>query len=391
MSHGWAGGEAASYGEYMKARADGAGSGRSHLEKLIAQAASDAAASTDGASRRRVALIGDAFVDFNLTGLTRLPSWGTDVPCAGVRMLPGGSSANTARQLASLGGPTMAVSFYGAVGDDELGKYFVRALSDEGLLVGAQESLHPIEGVPQSCCTILAGPSDRAMISCYTSNERLTVEPCMADILESSPPLSLFHIGGYFNCVGLHDEAMLTLVAHLKEKHGTLITMDPQHDANETWTGGGDHLARLFPLLDVFMPNEVEIVHVAAHGAFAGGELPPVPSALPSPDEALEMIAAKYPHLLIVLTFGSQGLRAARGASERWSMPALPVQFVDATGAGDACAAGFLVQYLQDPHDIEAALRSGAAAGALSVSVAGACEQPITRDAWDALRNASLP
>ena len=78
--HGWAGGDAASYGEYMKARADGAGAGRSQLERLIANAASEAAAA---GFCQRVALIGDAFVDFNLTGLSRLPSWGADVPCAG--------------------------------------------------------------------------------------------------------------------------------------------------------------------------------------------------------------------------------------------------------------------------------------------------------------------
>ena len=62
-------------------------------------------------------------------------------------------------------------------------------------------------------------------------------------------------------------------------------------------------------------------------------------------------------------------------------MPATPVaRFVDATGAGDACSAGFLAQYLRDPTDVPLALRWGAAAGALCVSKPGACERPPTAD-----------
>ena len=93
---------------------------------------------------------------------------------------------------------------------------------------------------------------------------------------------------------------------------------------------------------------------------------------------ALDQLAATQPHLLIVNTLGSDGVRAARGTDRRF-VPAFGVaRFVDATGAGDACAAGFLAQLLRDPLDVAAALRSGAAAGALWVSTAGACERPIT-------------
>ena len=62
-------------------------------------------------------------------------------------------------------------------------------------------------------------------------------------------------------------------------------------------------------------------------------------------------------------------------------MPAIPVaRFVDATGAGDACSAGFVLQYLRDTSDVELAMKWGAAAGALCVSAAGACERPVTAE-----------
>ena len=73
---------------------------------------------------------------------------------------------------------------------------------------------------------------------------------------------------------------------------------------------------------------------------------------------------------------------------ERWTIPAEPdITFVDATGAGDACAAGFLSSYLARPaaqdegtewSRVHFALKAGTVAGACCVERAGACETPIT-------------
>ena len=185
------------------------------------------------------------------------------------------------------------------------------------------------------------------------------------------------------NCPGLHDEQLLELVATLRAR-GTLITLDPQHDAAEKWTGESNHLLRLFPSVDVFLPNEVEICKVA--DALLGPPLPVGMACGPArePVAALDDLAAAYPNTLIVLTLGAQGIKAARGADERWTEPARPATFVDATGAGDACAAAFLAQLIRAPTDVQAALRAGAAAGALCVATAGACETPITPEQLDA-------
>ena len=320
---------------------------------------------------RRVAFIGDAFMDINLSGLARLPQWGIDVPCAGVRLTVGGSCANTARQLASLARDDLATHFFSCVGEDDMGKLFRRALSEEDLLVNPDSSLHVLPGVAQSCCTILAGPSDRAMISCYSSNDGVTIAP-FCDALLSAPP-ALLHLGGYYNCTGLHTDALLDTVSALKAR-GTLISLDPQHDANEKWTGEGGHLTRLFPTVDIFLPNEVEICKVAS-ALLTDTE---AADAQRTPEEAMEALAVAYPRLLIVLTLGASGVKAARGPTERWTEPAQPVTFVDATGAGDACAAGFLCSILRDANDVQRALKVGAAAGALCVGVAGACETPMT-------------
>jgi sugar/nucleoside kinase (ribokinase family) len=336
---------------------------------------------TDGGVRHRVALLGDAFVDINLSGLARLPQWGIDVPCAGVRLTIGGSCCNTARQLASLGAGSVRATFFSCVGGDSMGDHFRRSLLEEGLLADCDTSLHRLDDVPQSCCTILAGPEDRAMISCYSSNERVSIAPFRDALLGT--PWALFHIGGYFNVAQCHDDSFLEVVRTLRAR-GTRVTLDPQHDASEQW-GAGGHFARLLPYVDVFLPNEVELCHVTQTllPLRADADAEGSAAAERTPEAALSALAAAFPHLLIVLTLGASGLRAQRGESEMWTEPAQPVTFVDATGAGDACAAGFLVQMLRDPDDVQAALRAGAAAGALCVSTAGACEKPIAPAALD--------
>lgn len=319
----------------------------------------------------RVALIGDAFMDINLAGLVRLPQWGIDVPCAGVQLTVGGSCANTARQLASIGRDNFQASFFSGVGDDSMGNSFRRALREEGLLVDVDTSLHVLKAVPQSCCTILAGPSDRAMISCYSSNHGFSLLPFREVLLGAT--WAGLHLGGYFNCVGLHTQDLLDVVGTMRGS-GTLITLDPQHDAEEKWTGEGDHLTKLFPSVDVFLPNEVEACRVAE--TLLGGGV-----SYGEPMAAMEALAKAYPRLLIIVTLGASGLVAARGPTERWSQPALPADFVDATGAGDACAAAILAALLRDRTDVPGALKAGAAAGALCVAVAGACDTPITAEA----------
>ena len=127
-------------------------------------------------ARRLVACLGDAFVDVQVAGVRALPSWGGDAECQGVSLLPGGSCANAARHLASIGQEELCVSFFTCVGDDEFGRWFLSKLKDEGLLAAPDESILVRAGVPQSTCVVLSGAADRAMVSCYSSNRLMQAE-----------------------------------------------------------------------------------------------------------------------------------------------------------------------------------------------------------------------
>ena len=239
---------------------------------------------------RRVALLGDAFVDVQVGGVAILPSWGTDVSCSSVRLLPGGACGNTARQLGSLGAGETEVHFFSCVGGDEAGSHYVQTLEMEGILARPRQSLHVLSGVPQSCCVILSGSSDRAMCSCYETVHRVQIE-LFAEALQGA--WALVHLGGYFNCIGLHDERLLEMLRTLRQA-GSLVTMDPQHDCSGKWTGEGGHLLRLLPLLDVFLPNELELLHVT--GAPSVDWPSPSPSPLTSHPHPSPLPLTDHPH-----------------------------------------------------------------------------------------------
>lgn len=115
----------------------------------------------------KVACLGDSFVDVQVSGISKLPTWGTDTSCEMVRLLPGGSCANAARHLGCLGAHyNIEVLFYSGIGADEFGQYFRKRVTSEG--ISSDETLHVLP-CPQSTCVVLSGAMDRAMVSCYSS------------------------------------------------------------------------------------------------------------------------------------------------------------------------------------------------------------------------------
>ena len=296
-------------------------------------------------------MLGDAIVDLALCGCARLPAWGADVPVDSASLLPGGSCANTARQLGALGGKHLEVSLFATIGDDELGRWFRTALFAEGNLAHAH--LVVCEHTPTSLCAVLSGAADRAMATCYSSVSQMRAR-IFAEMISATKWHAL-HLGGYCSCPGLHAPATLALCKQLRAG-GTAISLDPQYI-----NSGGDsaardaHMLAMLDIVHVFLPNELEARQL-------------VPSA-GSVHVALDELAARHASTLIVIKRGAKGAIAALG-DRRWIAAPAPVDAVtDPTGAGDAFNAGFLERYLANPGDIADALRVACAA----VETSGAC------------------
>lgn len=353
---------------------------------LLATAARRRLSRTPLARGRRIACLGDSFVDVQIAGVVDLPRWGTDCTCQSVSLMAGGSCANTARHLSGLGNScSFSVSFFSALGDDEFGSFFLHHLSSEGLFNSLSETLLPLKDTPQSACVILSGQRDRAMISCYSSNAKLRTSSIASEMMARGP-WSLLHLGGYFSCTGLHTAELLELCTRLRH-NGTLLSLDLQYDASESWTGEDGHLFLMLPLLDIFLPSHIEAIGVAnalsqSPGSAQARLLPPG-GGISAVGDALDTLCAQYPELLVVIKCGEDGVKAGRGVT-RFAHPAFLVDVVDPTGCGDAFDAGFLASMVAsgavraslEPH-VPTALRAGCAAGACCASMPGACAAPL--------------
>lgn len=92
-------------------------------------------------------------------------------------------------------------------------------------------------------------------------------------------------------------------------------------------------------------------------------------------EEAIELMAAwavEYGHSLVLLTLGGDGAVAIKPDGRVERIRGIPVVVHDTVGAGDTFMAGFLSAWLEDPTDLEAALRTGAAAAAIVCTRIGA-------------------
>ncbi|MDQ3547454.1 MAG: sugar kinase [Chloroflexota bacterium] len=85
---------------------------------------------------------------------------------------------------------------------------------------------------------------------------------------------------------------------------------------------------------------------------------------------AQELLNRSSAHIVVV-TVSERGSLALTRDGVRHDQPALPVETIDAVGAGDAFAAGFIHRWLDDPTGIPSALRCAAALAALKMTIYG--------------------
>ena len=129
---------------------------------------------------------------------------------------------------------------------------------------------------------------------------------------------------------------------------------------SDEWAGGLDDA---LAATDVFFPNAAEACRIAGSD---------------DPGEALERLAARVPTVAVKL--GERGAIAARG-SERATAAPPGVTTIDATGAGDSFAAGFL-RGLLDGRPLAETLSLAVACGALSTRALGGVDaQPTLEEA----------
>ncbi|MFG2315393.1 carbohydrate kinase family protein [Streptomyces tendae] len=250
-----------------------------------------------------VYLTGTVFLDVIFTGLDSAPVRGTESWARGMGSSPGGI-ANMATALARLG---LRTSLAAAFGDDHYGDYCWDALSrGEGI------DLAPSRTVPgwHSPVTVsMAYEGERTMVS--HGHEPPPEEPS-----PDCPP------GARAAVASLAPGAAAPWIARAAAR-GTRVFADVGWDDTGAWD-----LAALPDLAhcEAFLPNAEEAMR------YTGASCPRA---------AAHALTEHVP--LAVVTLGADGAYAVdRRTGESAEVPAIEVEALDPTGAGDVFVAGFV-------------------------------------------------
>jgi len=256
-----------------------------------------------------VFLQGTVFFDIVLTGLPSLPSRGTELWADGMGSCPGGI-ANLAVAASRLG---LRTSLSAAFGDDVYGDFLWRTLAEQ-------------EGVDLSRSRRFADWHSPVTVSMAVQRDRAMVTHSHPSPL---PPSQLV--------TELPDVA--AGVVHLSETpepwvadasaQGARLFGDVGWDPTEQWS---PHVLEQLADFYAFLPNSAEAM------AYTRTD---------DPRAALVQLADWVP--VVVVTCGGQGSIAIDSVTgeEEW-VPSLPVNAVDATGAGDVFAAAFVLGTLRE-------------------------------------------
>ena len=304
-------------------------------------------------------VFGDAFLDVQCSGLARLPRWDKDelVPRP-IEFLAGGGGLNTACHLARAG---RRVELRCALGDDDAGAKLRSAAANAGVAV---VPLAAPAGAATGVCIVLSGSSDRAFA---THRGAVAVAGLSdADIDRAREVGSRgghVHVAGYYNMpqVSVRVAELLRAVRGA----GGSSSLNPQWDADEAWGGIGELSVADGTAPDVLICSRTEANKLA--------ELEEASDEWQACEQLLNAGRARS----IVVTSGASGacVLTCDGHSLGMHAPTLaPDALVDATGAGDAFAAGLLSHFAAagPSVDLRDALWKGCAYGAVCCGVVGA-------------------
>jgi sugar/nucleoside kinase (ribokinase family) len=287
-------------------------------------------------------VVGEINPDIVVVDPDRHPSFGqVERIVSRIDVTIGSSSVITACGCARLG---LSVAIVGVVGDDATGRLIIAAMNDRGLETSAVR-IDPDR--PTGASVILSDGQDRAIMTALGTIGTVTA----ADVLPYLGGARHLHVGSWFLQRDLWADGRSLLAA--ARSAGLTTSIDPNWDPEADWDRG---LRGLLPLVDVFLPNEAEVAHIAG---------------IDDPRQAAADLARLGP--LVVVKCGPAGAFAVSTDGTLHETAAYRVEVVDTTGAGDSFDAGFLVAWL-DRATIPDALRMAVVCGALSTMAVGGVE-----------------
>ena len=261
-------------------------------------------------------------------------------------IVPGGC-LNTITALRRLG---VHVGWMGVLGSDP----FSRVVDDWVAQEGIDRAWLTTRAEPYQRVTVsLSYPEDRAFIT-YVDPPTDLLDGVRAAI--TAGECDHLHFGG------LMVNAVMPDLLNLCKTHKVRVSMDCQHRPDTL----ADPLVRdILARLDIFMPNAGEALRLTETETL---------------DDAAKRLRELVP--LLVIKDGANGAHAWQ-RDQHVQVPALAVEVVDSTGAGDVFNAGFLTAY-RAGEDLATCLRWGNVCGGLSTTGYGGVSAAPTRAAVEA-------
>ncbi|MET7679850.1 PfkB family carbohydrate kinase [Streptomyces sp. NPDC005423] len=255
-----------------------------------------------------VYLTGTVFLDIVFTGLDTAPVRGTESWARGMGSSPGGV-ANMATALARLG---LRTSLAAAFGDDHYGDYCWDALRQgEGIDLSASRT---VPGWHSPVTVSMAYEGERTMVS--HGHEPPAEAPFTDEVAPDRSPRARAAVAA------LTPGRPAPWIAEAAGR-GTRVFADVGWDDTGAWD-----LAGLTDLAycEAFLPNAEEAMRYTGAGC---------------PRAAAHALTEHVP--LAVVTLGADGAYAVdRRTGEAAEVPAIAVEALDPTGAGDVFVAGFV-------------------------------------------------
>ena len=287
---------------------------------------------------KHILIVGSVNMDLMLR-CGHLPGAGETVLGAGFNTAPGGKGANQAIAAARLGAK---VAFVGCVGDDAFGQAAFDALQAEGINT---QYLSRESGAATGVAMVITDEAGENCIALAPGANAL-LSPAHIDAAQA-----LFADASMLIC---QLESPLATVRHairVAVRHGVPVLLNPAPSQALP--------ADLLRDIDWLVPNAGEAAALSGLGA----------DAQASAAQSAELLRLAGPRTVLV-TMGSDGVVAAtaQGCIHR---PAIHVQAVDTTGAGDTFVGALAAARFQGLA-LEAAIDLAQRAAAFSVTRGGA-------------------
>ena len=260
-----------------------------------------------------------------------------------IELHTGGCASNTGAALKKLGVDTALI---GKVGNDGFGDYIVGEMSKCGLNV---EGIKRDKATNTSCSLALVeDDGERRFIHCYGADGTFTEDDIDWNIIKGC---KILHIAGSL-LMPTFDGIQTAHVLEKARSMGITTSLDTAWDPKGKWL---ETVEPFLKYIDIFLPSIEEAKMI---------------TGLDSEEEIADFFL-KYGMKIVGLKMGSKGCFIKSSKNKIVKLPIFNINAVDATGAGDAFAAGFLAGILKD-WSLHKTAELACAVGACCVQAMGA-------------------